>query len=86
MSQSKLHAMNPVKKAKQFPDVASMVRDVSDDTAFSEEFEKHLAQKQIVKLLMALRAAQGLSQRDIADKFPCTQSFPQISGYFHNFP
>ena len=68
MSQSKT-------KKNRYSDVSEMVREVlAEDQDFADEFEKHLAQRQIVKYLMALRASLDMSQQQIADKLGCTQS------------
>lgn len=65
--------MKPAIK-KTYSTVSQMVRDMADDPSFADDFEKHLAQRRVVKKLMVLRAAQGLSQQDIAGMIGCTQS------------
>jgi transcriptional regulator with XRE-family HTH domain len=58
---------------KRFTDVRQMVREMSEDQGFADDFSKRLAQRQIVKQMQALRAAAGMSQQDIAEKLQCTQ-------------
>ncbi len=50
-----------------------MVRDVVEDPAFADDLTRHLAERRLVRRLFALRCAQGLSQKDIAEKMGCTQ-------------
>ena len=59
---------------KTLGSVSQMVRETSDDPAFTESFEKRLEARKITKDLMILRAVHRLSQRDIAEKVGCTQS------------
>jgi transcriptional regulator with XRE-family HTH domain len=61
------------KKSKGYKSVAELVRDVGGDPAFADDFEKHIAERKLVKRLVALRCARGLSQKDIAAKMGCTQ-------------
>jgi transcriptional regulator with XRE-family HTH domain len=64
-----------MKKRTQHNSVAEMVRDLSDDPRFADELVKRLAERQLVKLLTVLRNRAALSQRDLADKLHCTQSW-----------
>jgi transcriptional regulator with XRE-family HTH domain len=41
---------------------------------FAEAFDKRLADRQLIKTLLVMRARCGLSQEEIADKLNCTQS------------
>jgi len=72
--------MNETKQVKKeqkkpkYRDVAEMVRNVVDEPGFADEFDKRVALRQIVRSLMALRAAAGRSQQDIAAEMKCTQS------------
>ena len=59
---------------KKFDSIAEMVRDVSDDQSFADEFENHMKGQQVIQALLMLRAAKGLNQKDIADRIKCTQS------------
>lgn len=58
---------------KTYGSVSDMVRDVADDPAFADDFDKHVAERQLVSRLFALRCAKGLSQKDVAVKMGCTQ-------------
>jgi len=62
------------KKKDLYRNVAEMVRETAEDQDFIRDFEQHLAQRQIIKYLMVLRASAQMSQKDIADKLRCTQS------------
>jgi transcriptional regulator with XRE-family HTH domain len=50
-----------------------MVRQVIGDEQFAANFEEQQARREIITDLMALRAAAGLSQKDVAAKLNCTQ-------------
>jgi transcriptional regulator with XRE-family HTH domain len=58
---------------KRYASVTDLVRDTTD-TAFAEEFEKHLADRRLVRALAVLRGARGLSQVQLAAKLGCGQS------------
>ncbi len=57
----------------RYKSVSQMVRETTDK-AFADEFDRRLHRHRIVKDLMVLRAAHGLSQADVAEKMGCTQS------------
>jgi transcriptional regulator with XRE-family HTH domain len=59
---------------KRFTSIAEMVRNVSEDPSFADDFERRMKEQQIIKTLLMLRAAKGLNQQDIADRLKCTQS------------
>ena len=59
---------------KQYTSVSELVRNLSEDRSFADEFERHVLQRRIVKDLFALRTTRRLSQKDIAEKLRCTQS------------
>jgi predicted XRE-type DNA-binding protein len=61
-------------KQKSHDSVADMIREVLGDDRIADDFETHVTQRQIVKNLMALRAAAQISQEEIAAKLECTQS------------
>jgi predicted XRE-type DNA-binding protein len=61
-------------KKQNHASVADMIREVLDDDEIADNFERHVNQRQIVKKLMALRAAAQISQQEIAAKLECTQS------------
>jgi transcriptional regulator with XRE-family HTH domain len=53
---------------------AELLRGVEGAEEIVDALQKRIAQRQIIKHLMALRASKGLSQKDIATVFGCTQS------------
>lgn len=61
-------------KKKQYDSVTELLRDVAPNDEFVAEFEEHIARRTLVKKLLALRAATGLAQKDIAEKMNCSQS------------
>lgn len=63
-----------MKKPTQHSSVSDMVRDLSEDRAFAEEFAKRLSERQLIKVLTVLRTRAGLSQQELAEKLECTQS------------
>src|SRR5262245_48095075 len=63
-----------MKKRTQHSSVSDMVRDLSEDQAFVEEFEKRLSARKLIKALTVLRTRAGLSQQELAEKLECTQS------------
>lgn len=60
--------------AGRFSSVEAMVRATSDDKSFADEFEQRMARRRIINLLISLRGARGLTQKDIAARLNCTQS------------
>ena len=65
---------NKKRKHKQYQSVTEMVQAISDDQEFSEEFDRRISQRQVIKDLLAMRVAHGLKQKDIADRIGCSQS------------
>ncbi len=59
---------------KKYTNVAELVRDTVPDEEFHAAFEEHVAQRKLIKRLVALRAARGMSQSDVAAKMACSQS------------
>jgi transcriptional regulator with XRE-family HTH domain len=59
---------------KRYDSVTEMVRDTSEDPGFVESVVKQIDKRAVINCLMALRAAAGLSQTEIARKMKCTQS------------
>ena len=59
---------------KSYSSVADMVRGLSDSPDVGDTMTNHLAERQITNKLLALRAAKGLSQKQVAEHFGCTQS------------
>ncbi len=60
---------------QQYASVSDVLRDIAPDDAFQTEFDQHIAERSVIKQLLALRATLGLSQQDIADRIGsgCTQ-------------
>jgi predicted XRE-type DNA-binding protein len=65
---------NKAEKEKRYRDIADTVRQASDDPEFVTSLEEQLARRELVRNLMALRVAAGLSQKEIATKLDSTQS------------
>jgi transcriptional regulator with XRE-family HTH domain len=61
------------KKQTQHSSVADMVRNLSEDQAFADDFDKRLRSRQLIKALMVLRNCAALSQQELAGKLGCTQ-------------
>ncbi|MBI1311939.1 helix-turn-helix domain-containing protein [bacterium] len=59
--------------SKSATSVLDMIREIEDDD-FAAELETILAERRILKSLIAMRIAAGVSQGDIADKLGCSQS------------
>lgn len=58
---------------KRYSGVVEMMNDLTDDRTFADELSDHLAQREVVTELVALRAARGLTQEDIATRIGCSQ-------------
>jgi len=50
-----------------------MIRDIGGDQAFANDLSAHIAERRIIKTLIALRCARGRSQADVAAKMGCSQ-------------
>ncbi len=59
---------------RTYTNVTQMVRKTSDDKSFADAVEKRIHSRRMVKDLTVLRATQGLSQKDMAERLGCTQS------------
>lgn len=59
---------------REYTNVLELVQEIAPDGAFPAEFEEHIQRRDLIKHLLALRAAKGLAQRDLAEKLGCTQS------------
>src|SRR4029077_17072065 len=58
---------------KHYTNVVAMMRGLAEDRAFADDLSAHLARRRLVTQLVALRAAKGLTQEQIAAKLGCTQ-------------
>jgi transcriptional regulator with XRE-family HTH domain len=61
-------------KKNTYDDVAGMVRDASESLEPVAALKKRLSDRQVIKHLLILRAAYGMSQEDIARALNCSQS------------
>lgn len=68
----KVERIKRVKKGT-YKSVTEMVRDLTE-APFAEAVIERVRQKGVIDQLMAQRAVQGLSQKDIAERMSCTQS------------
>lgn len=62
------------KATKGYKNVRQMMNDLVGDDEVRESIEQRIGSRQIIKNLLALRAAQDRSQKDIAKHLGCTQS------------
>lgn len=58
---------------KAYASVSDMVRDTCD-TDFADEFDKHLTEHRISKILTVTRCSKGLTQADLGEKMDCGQA------------
>jgi transcriptional regulator with XRE-family HTH domain len=65
--------MSKTTQKKRITNVVDLVRDIADDD-FVAELEQQLAERSVIKSLIAERVARNLSQDDIAKHLKCTQS------------
>lgn len=61
-------------KPKRYPNVAHMIRDVSEDKKLAEDTAAKIESQSIVNFLIGLRTVHNLSQSEMAKKMGCTQS------------
>lgn len=59
---------------KQYKSVSEVVRNLTDDKKFQDEFDRQISDKTLSKTLFAMRCSKGISQAKIASKLNCTQS------------
>jgi transcriptional regulator with XRE-family HTH domain len=59
---------------KRYSSVSEMLHDLSGNSQFNQQFDERLAQRRLVKHLIALRSAKGVSQADVANVLAVTQS------------
>ena len=60
--------------AKRYDTVPEIIRDLTDDQEFEQNFKQQIASKQLSKTLFALRCKKGLTQKEMAERLDCTQS------------
>lgn len=61
-------------KAKEYKSVSELVHAVAEDQSFADAFDKQVVERQVIKLLISLRALADKSQGDIAKAMDCSQS------------
>lgn len=59
---------------KRYTNVSKMLHDLTDDDQFNKEFDERVAQRELVKHLIALRCGKNVSQADVASALGVTQS------------
>ena len=58
----------------EYENVMDMVRDITDDNEVTDAVKEALDRQRIVRQLMAMRAANGLSQAEVGKAMGCAQS------------
>lgn len=61
-------------KNKKYNTVSEMVHAVAEDRAFADALDKQIAERQVIKVLISLRALADKSQGDLAKTMGCSQS------------
>lgn len=74
MSQTSQNQIDKPATSGTYSSVAEMVADVSTDSAFAKDFADHLSKRNISHYLFGLRSANGVSQKEIAERMNCSQS------------
>ncbi len=59
---------------KKYASVSEMIADNAPSEEFRQKFETQVAKRRVIKHLIALRTARGMSQKDVADQVGCSQS------------
>jgi len=59
---------------KTYTNVSKMIRGISDDGGLAEAVDEALDRQRVIRQLMSLRAARGMSQSDLAKAMGCSQS------------
>jgi len=59
---------------KRYSSVLEMVRDVGEDEEYTEQLADYLGRREVVTSLVALRAARGLTQKELAERVGLSQS------------
>jgi len=63
-----------MRKNKRYKSVSELVHAASQDRAFADAVDKRIKERQVIKLLISLRALADKSQSDVAAAMNCTQS------------
>lgn len=59
---------------KRYKSVSEVVKQLTDDKEFQEEFDRQISDKTLSKTLFAMRCSKGITQSEIASRLNCTQS------------
>jgi transcriptional regulator with XRE-family HTH domain len=59
---------------KQYSSVSEVVKNLTDDKKFQDDFIRQIADKSLSKTLFVMRCSKGITQAEIASKLNCTQS------------
>ena len=59
---------------KKYKSVSDVVKNLSDDKKFHDDFENQVFDKMLSKTLFAMRCSKGVTQAEMAEKMDCTQS------------
>lgn len=59
--------------AKKIGSVLELTKGLSEDPIFARDLTAYLSERQLVHKLIAVRATQGLTQKDIAERMGCSQ-------------
>jgi transcriptional regulator with XRE-family HTH domain len=62
------------KNPNNYTSVTELFKNVVSDDASAKALECRIASRRLIKHLLAMRAARGISQKELADKLHCTQS------------
>ena len=61
-------------KGKTARNVVELAEQIGGDGGFSKGLAEHLHKRRLIDALAAMRAAKGLSQKDMAERMGCSQS------------
>lgn len=59
---------------KKYKSVSDVVKNLSEDKNFHDDFENQVFDKMLSKTLFAMRCSKGVTQAEMAEKMDCTQS------------
>lgn len=59
---------------KKYKSVSDVVKNLSDDKKFHDDFENQVFDKMLSKTLFTMRCSKGVTQAEMAEKMDCTQS------------
>lgn len=60
--------------AKKFKNVQDMVKSLSEDKEFDQQFDEQVNKRRLSRFLFVLRNQKGMTQKQMAEKLGCTQS------------